>query len=67
MIRILVSFAGIEITNWRPHATRFIVRSTGGATFEEVDLSEGDWADYDADNDLSVSITNLEQRFDVRR
>lgn len=25
-----------------------------------MDLSEGDWADYDEENDLSVSITNFE-------
>lgn len=52
---------------WHPHGTQFVVRSTAGTSFDEVDLADGDWADYDADNDLPVSVTNLEHRFDTRR
>ena len=35
-----------------------------GTLFEDVDLSEGDWADYDQEADQSVSITNA--RTEVR-
>ena len=31
---------------------------------EDVDLSD-DWADYDGDNDISVSVTDFESKFDV--
>jgi Eukaryotic protein of unknown function (DUF866) len=36
----------------------------GVATFSEVDLTDKEWAEYDEDNDLSVSVTALESRFD---
>lgn len=50
---------GIEPTRWIP-GSDFIAESDGGHYFESVDLSERDWAEYDEDNDLSVSITNVE-------
>ena len=39
--------------------------STEGNRFDDVDLSEDDWADYDDENDLSVSISELEHRFET--
>ena len=30
--------------------------SSAGKIFEEIDLTELDWADYDDENDLSVSV-----------
>ena len=39
--------------------TDFVAESIGGAIFENVDLTDGDWAEYDEDNDTSVSITNV--------
>lgn len=36
-----------------------MAESIGGAIFENVDLTDGDWAEYDEDNDTSVSITNV--------
>jgi hypothetical protein len=50
---------GLELVSYVP-GMDFSAESTGGGKFEEVDMSEGDWADYDEDNDLAVSITNLE-------
>ena len=42
-----------------------MVHSEGDAVFDDgVDLSEGDWADYDQEADQSVSITNA--RTEVR-
>jgi len=40
----------------------FRVVSTAGHVFEDVDLGERDWADYDEENDLSCSISNFEAR-----
>jgi hypothetical protein len=48
---------GIEILRWIP-SVDFVAISTGGKKFDEVDLSD-DWADYDDDNDDSVSVMNL--------
>eukprot|EP01038_Epipyxis_sp_PR26KG_P011755 gene11755-15729_t len=50
---------GLEILSWIP-GIDFVVESIGGSAFENVDLTDGDWADYDEDNDTAVSVTNLE-------
>lgn len=48
---------GVECRGIEPYAffslgDDFVVTSTGGNTFsEDVDLSEGDWAEYDEEND----------------
>ncbi len=55
----------IEPTAWHP-SFDFIVKSSGGTVFDKVDLSDKDWADYDEENDLSVSITNLEYKIESK-
>jgi hypothetical protein len=50
---------GIVPKSWKV-SRDFVAESTGGHFFEDVDLSDGDWAEYDEENDLSVSITNVE-------
>ena len=50
---------GLEITKYYP-GDDFIADSTGGFTFESVNLEDGDWTEYDEKNDLSVSIMNFE-------
>ena len=42
----------------------FVAESSGGHYFEEVDLSEGDWAEYDEENDMSVSVMNVETKIE---
>lgn len=54
----------MEPIAWYP-AMDFDVKSTGGATFTQVDLSDRDWAEYDEENDLTVSISNLDYKIDV--
>jgi len=58
---------GIEPLTFYPMGSEFIVESEGGVTFsgEDVDLSEGDWADYDETNDQSVSISDFESKFET--
>ena len=57
---------GIEPIAFHPMGGEFIVESEGGMSFEDdVDLSEGDWADYDGDNDISVSISEFESKFEA--
>eukprot|EP00599_Poterioochromonas_sp_BG-1_P007513 CAMPEP_0173135664 /NCGR_PEP_ID=MMETSP1105-20130129/2023_1 /TAXON_ID=2985 /ORGANISM="Ochromonas sp., Strain BG-1" /LENGTH=161 /DNA_ID=CAMNT_0014047699 /DNA_START=24 /DNA_END=509 /DNA_ORIENTATION=- len=53
----------IEPTAWHP-SFDFVIESSEGTTFDKVDLSDRDWADYDEENDLSVSITNLEYKIE---
>ena len=58
---------GIEPYAFHPMGGEFVVESEGGMAFEgdDVDLSEGDWADYDGDNDISVSISEFESKFEA--
>jgi hypothetical protein len=53
----------IEPIAWYP-SFDFLIRSSSGKLFEYVDLSEKEWADYDEENDLSVSIMNLEYKIE---
>lgn len=59
-----VTVLALECRNLVPTAWRvardFVAESAGGHYFEDVDLGEGDWAEYDEENDESVSIMNVE-------
>lgn len=55
---------GLEPTAWIA-GIDFDAVSTGGTSFKEVDLSDKEWAEYDEENDLSVSITNLEYKIET--
>ena len=61
-----VSILGLECrgvipTRWIP-GEDFSAISSGGHIFEEVDMTDLSWADYDEKNDMSVSIMNLEHK-----
>lgn len=44
----------------------FRVESEGGAMFEsDVDLSDGDWAEYDEEHDASVSIDKFQTKIEA--
>lgn len=45
----------------------FIVKGLGKTVWEDVDLSSLEWADYDEDTQESVSIMELEWKFEVYR
>jgi hypothetical protein len=64
---ITVSCRGLEPTQFFPLGNdEFIVASTNGTEFtEDVDLSESDWADYDAEHDLSVSVSNVQFKWEA--
>lgn len=43
----------------------FVITSEGGCEFnEDIELGDLEWADYDADNDVPVSIEELEFKFE---
>mmetsp|Transcript_22708 Transcript_22708/g.70212 ORF Transcript_22708/g.70212 Transcript_22708/m.70212 type:complete len:179 (-) Transcript_22708:53-589(-) len=59
---------GMDVVKLRLTADDVVVTSTGDAVFEDgVDLSDGDWADYDAEADVSVSITNAQTKVELVR
>ena len=53
---------GCEPVGWHPQ-TSCRVRTTGGKVFEDVDLEEREWCEFDDENDLSVEILGLEYAF----
>jgi len=54
---------GLEPYAFHPLGNEFRVVSEGGAIFEEdVDLSEGDWAEYDEENDAAVGVNEFESK-----
>jgi Eukaryotic protein of unknown function (DUF866) len=62
---LLVECRGLEPYSFHPMGNDFVVTNAGGAEFsDEVDFSEGDWADYDADNDQSVSVSAIEFKWE---
>jgi len=59
---------GMDVTKIYIGEDDVVVTTTSGALINEnIDLSEGDWADYDEQADLSISITNLETKVEVVR
>lgn len=57
---------GLEPYAFHPMGDEFLITSSGGTTFEEeIDLAEGDWADYDAENDEPVSLAAVEFKFEA--
>lgn len=56
---------GVEPYAFHPMGGEFVVESEGGQKFDgdDVDFSD-DWADYDADNDIAVSVTDFASKFE---
>jgi hypothetical protein len=56
---------GLEPYSFSPMADEFQITSEGGVVFdEEIELGEGDWAEYDAENDCPVSLEGIEFKFE---
>jgi hypothetical protein len=51
---------GLEPYAFHPLGNEFKVTSVGGAVFDEdVDLSDGDWGEYDEENDAAVGVNEF--------
>mmetsp|Transcript_21630 Transcript_21630/g.55494 ORF Transcript_21630/g.55494 Transcript_21630/m.55494 type:complete len:162 (+) Transcript_21630:182-667(+) len=57
---------GAEPVDWTPQGG-FRIESTGGAVFDNVDLKEKEWCDYDEKAELSVGVYELEWKFEVKK
>eukprot|EP00597_Dinobryon_sp_UTEXLB2267_P002109 CAMPEP_0170059712 /NCGR_PEP_ID=MMETSP0019_2-20121128/1902_1 /TAXON_ID=98059 /ORGANISM="Dinobryon sp., Strain UTEXLB2267" /LENGTH=152 /DNA_ID=CAMNT_0010265061 /DNA_START=50 /DNA_END=508 /DNA_ORIENTATION=+ len=55
---LVLECRGIEPTSCIP-GEDFSAETSGGTVFSNIDLSDGDWAEYDEENDASVSITDV--------
>lgn len=55
---------GLEPYTFHPMQDEFVIVSKEGSRFDdEIELGDGDWADYDADNDCSVSLEGIQFKF----
>ena len=64
--RLAVECRGMEPCAYHAMGDEFVVKSQGGVVFaEEVDVSEGDWADYDEENDASVSLSDVQFKWEA--
>eukprot|EP00536_Pseudo-nitzschia_multiseries_P003691 jgi/Psemu1/252903/estExt_Genewise1Plus.C_580030 len=61
-----VECRGLEPYAFHPMKDEFVISSENGYVFdEEIEFEDGEWADYDAENDCPVSISSLEFKFDA--
>jgi Eukaryotic protein of unknown function (DUF866) len=70
---LCIECRGLEPTHYYPMGNDYIVTSTGGTVFDpqpnqndiEIDFTDGDWADYDTEHDVPISISNIEFKWDT--
>mmetsp|Transcript_26987 Transcript_26987/g.74192 ORF Transcript_26987/g.74192 Transcript_26987/m.74192 type:complete len:182 (-) Transcript_26987:461-1006(-) len=63
---LAVECRGLEPCAFHPMKDEFVITSENGYVFdEEIEFDDGEWADYDAENDCPVSISSLEFKFDA--
>jgi hypothetical protein len=56
---------GLEPYAFSPMRDEFVIQSEGGCEFsEDVEFDDGEWADYDAENDASVSLSQVQFKFE---
>lgn len=64
-LKTIVQFdcRGLEPVDFSPR-TGWIVKCTeGGPTFQDVDLAEDDWVEYDTKNDVPVGVSEFKSNF----
>lgn len=54
---------GLEFTGFDPRGTWKCEGAESGTKFPEVDLTEGEWVDYDEKASVPVSVMNIESRW----
>lgn len=61
----IVSFdcRGIEPIEFSPRSGWIAKAINSGQIFEDIDLSEDDWADYDEKNNQSIGISEFKSQF----
>ncbi len=63
---LAVECRGLEPYEFNPMKDEFVITSENGYVFdEEIEFEDGEWADYDADNDCPVSISELAFKFEA--
>jgi Eukaryotic protein of unknown function (DUF866) len=56
---------GLEPTTYYP-GNEFVITSSGGTIFtDDIDLSDSDWTDYDAEHDVPVALSQIEFKWEA--
>ncbi|CAJ1946674.1 unnamed protein product [Cylindrotheca closterium] len=57
---------GLEPYAFSPMKDEFVVMSEGGTIFDDdIELGDGDWAEYDAENDAPISMEDISFKFEA--
>ena len=64
---LAVECRGLEPYKFEPMKDEFVIMSSGGGTVfdEDIELGEGEWADYDGEADAPLSLTEIEFKFEA--
>ncbi|KAF9898501.1 hypothetical protein BX616_003944 [Lobosporangium transversale] len=54
---------GLELVGFEPRSGWTAKGAESGTVFEDIDLTDGDWADYDEKSQMPVGISNIESKF----
>ncbi|KAF9980748.1 hypothetical protein BGZ75_008025 [Mortierella antarctica] len=60
---VTIECRGLELVGFEPREGWKAKGAESGTVFEDIDLTEGDWADYDEKSELPVAISNIEAKF----
>jgi len=58
----VLSLLGLEITKFIPTIDFHAISGDSNYKFESIDLSELEWTEYNEQDDLAVSVMNIETR-----
>lgn len=54
---------GVEPIKFSPRAGWIVKSIENGQVFEDVDLSDDDWVEYDQKNNVSIGVYDFESQF----
>ncbi|KAK3846900.1 MAG: DUF866-domain-containing protein [Linnemannia gamsii] len=60
---LTVECRGLELVGFEPREGWKAKGAESGTPFEDIDLTEGDWAEYDEKSELPVAISSIESKF----
>ncbi|KAH6917474.1 hypothetical protein BKA70DRAFT_1367901 [Coprinopsis sp. MPI-PUGE-AT-0042] len=60
---LVIECRGLEFIGFQPQGIWKCVGAESGTVFDEVDLTEGEWNDYDEKSKLPVGVSNIESEW----
>ncbi|KAF9575823.1 hypothetical protein EC968_001611 [Mortierella alpina] len=60
---VTIECRGLELVGFEPREGWKAKGAESGTVFEDIDLTEGDWAEYDEKSEMPVGISSIEAKF----